>query len=109
MTQRYAHLSPAYKPDAVNRIDTMWKGLTGPPAGLPASVTEQLSVTGRSPAEVEHPQGCAANPSVARLLANLVAGVPADCSGTKRIMVYYPVDQAWVQWVVERARILQLM
>lgn len=27
MTQRYAHLSPAYKRDAVNRIDSMWKAL----------------------------------------------------------------------------------
>jgi hypothetical protein len=46
VTQRYAHLSPAYKRDAVNRMDIIWMGSTG--AGLlPEAVPRIFPVTVR--------------------------------------------------------------
>ena len=36
ITQRYAHLSPAYKREAVNRMDSIWKVGANAPMGVPA-------------------------------------------------------------------------
>jgi integrase len=48
MTQRYSHLSPAHKREAVNRMDNMWRGLSNLSEVPNNPVSEALPVTGRS-------------------------------------------------------------
>jgi integrase len=55
MTQRYAHLSPAYTRAAVSRIDNMWRELGSPSARPNATIAEQPSVTDRSQGGVSVP------------------------------------------------------
>ena len=44
MTQRYAHLSPAYKVKAIDRMNNLWKGALSVPS-TPQAVPEQIPVT----------------------------------------------------------------
>lgn len=59
ITQRYAHLSPAYKRDAVNRMDNIWMGSAVSALGSVEGVPEMFSVTVASQGTVGIPPGVA--------------------------------------------------
>jgi len=59
ITQRYAHLSPAYKRDAVNRMDNIWMGSGTPPSVPPGGGPRIFPVTGASQGPVGDGPGIA--------------------------------------------------